>query len=213
MPRLILRNALRIVTMDDTRRELSDADILVEDGVIRSVAPAGSAAPGEAEVIDASGCVVTPGLVNTHHHLYQYADPGGAGRPGRAALRLAEDALSDLGALRPEEMFVSAQLGLAELALSGCTMSSDHLYLFPNGVAARGHDRGGADDRRALPPDARRDERRRERRRPAARRLVEREADILADMIRVVDAFHDPRPRRWSASGSRPARPSRSRPG
>jgi cytosine/adenosine deaminase-related metal-dependent hydrolase len=68
MSRLIVRNATRIVTMDAGRSEIADGDILVEDGVIRSV---GVPAAGAGEVIDAHGCVVTPGLVNTHHHLYQ----------------------------------------------------------------------------------------------------------------------------------------------
>ncbi len=65
--------------------------------------------------------------------------------------------------MQPEDMFVSAQLGLAELALSGCTMSSDHLYLFPNGVRLEDTIEAAADRRHPLPPDARRDERRRER--------------------------------------------------
>ena len=95
-------------------------------------------------MLDATGCVVTPGLVNTHHHLYQTLT---------RAVPAGQDALL-FGWLKtlypiwaryePEDMFVSAQIGLAELALSGCTMSSDHLYVFPNGVAARGHHRGRA---------------------------------------------------------------------
>ena len=130
MPRLLVRAAARIVTMDAERREIADGDILIEDGVIRAV---GSVTAGEAEVLDARGCVVTPGLVNTHH-LYQCltrAVPAGQDALLFGWLKALYPIWARMG---PEDMFVSAQLGLAELALSGCTLSSDHLYVFPNGV-------------------------------------------------------------------------------
>jgi len=187
---ILLRGAETILTMDDTRRELLRADILIRDGVIAAVGT-GLEAPEGAEVIDLSGCLVTPGLVNTHHHLYQSltrAVPGG------------QDALL-FGWLRtlypiwqrftPDHMFVSAQVGLAELALSGCTLTSDHLYLYPNGsrlddtihaareVGLRFHPTRGAmsigESQGGLPPDA----------------LVEAEGAILEDCIRVIDTFHD----------------------
>ena len=187
----LLRGAGTILTMDDTRRELAGEDILIRDGVIAAIGPA-LQAPEGADVVDVSGCLVTPGLVNTHHHLYQSltrAVPGG------------QDALL-FGWLRtlypiwqrftPEHMFISAQVGLAELALSGCTLSSDHLYLYPNGsrledtihaaseIGLRFHPTRGAmsigESAGGLPPDA----------------LVENEDAILADCIRVIDAFHDP---------------------
>ena len=85
-------------------------------------------------MIEARGCVVTPGLVNTHHHLYQTltrAVPGGQDALLFGWLKTLYPIWARFG---PEEMFVSAQVGLAELALSGCTMTSDHLYLFPNGA-------------------------------------------------------------------------------
>ena len=166
MARLIVRNAARVVTMDGERRELADADVLVEDGVIRAVGD--GRRTGTAEVIDAPGCVVTPGLVNTHHHLYQTPDPGGAGGAGRAALRLAEDALSDLGAVRARG---HVRLGAARARRAGALGLHDELgpsLPLPERGAARGHHRGGGDDRHPLPPDARRDERRRERGRAAA---------------------------------------------
>jgi len=204
MSRLILRNATRVVTMDDARRELAHADVLIEDGVVR---PVGTVPDRDAEVIDATGCVVTPGLVNTHHHLYQTLT---------RAVPAGQDALL-FGWLKtlypvwaryqPEDMFVSAQLGLAELALSGCTMSSDHLYAFPNGsrledtieaaktIGVRFHPTRGAmsvgESAGGLPPDA----------------LVEREPDILADMVRVVDAFHDPSPGAMVRVGLAPCSP------
>ena len=193
MNALVIRDAQAILTMDDARRELAGEDILIRDGVISGIGPdlAGGAAGG-AEVLSARGCVVTPGLVNTHHHLYQTltrAVPGG------------QDALlfGWLQTLYPiwarftsEHMFVSAQVGLAELALSGCTLSSDHLYVFPNGarledtihaaaeLGLRFHPTRGAmsigESAGGLPPDT----------------LVEREAAILDDCVRVIDAFHDP---------------------
>lgn len=191
MTSVLIRNADSILTMDDTRRELSGADIVIRDGAIAEI---GQGLTCEGEVIDAAGCVVTPGLVNTHHHLYQTltrAVPGG------------QDALL-FGWLRtlypiwarftPDHMFTSAQIGLAELALSGCTLSADHLYLYPNGTRledtihaaaeigirfqpTRGAMSIGESDG-GLPPDA----------------LVEDEAAILKDCIRVIDAFHDASP-------------------
>ena len=183
----LIRNA-RILTMDQGR-EL-DGDILIRGGVIAAVGP-GLATTGE--VHDASGCVVTPGLVNTHHHLYQTltrAVPGGQDALLFGWLKTLYPIWAKFG---PEEIFSSTQIGLAELALSGCTMTSDHLYLYPNGarlddsieaaaeVGLRFHPTRGAmsigESAGGLPPDS----------------LVEAEAAILEDMIRVVDAHHDPR--------------------
>jgi cytosine/adenosine deaminase-related metal-dependent hydrolase len=178
------------VTMDATRRELAGADVLIRDGQIASVG-VGLATTGR--VVEAAGCVVTPGLVNTHHHLYQTltrAVPGAQDALLFGWLRRLYPIWARFG---PQEMFVSAQVGLAELALSGCSMTSDHLYLFPNGarlddtIAAAGevglrfHATRGAmsigESAGGLPPDS----------------LVEREGAILEDCIRVIDAFHDAR--------------------
>ncbi len=191
MPEILIRNAAAVVTMDASRREIAGGDVLIRGGQIAAVGQ-GIVAPA-AQVLQAAGCVVTPGLVNTHHHLYQTltrAVPGGQDALLFGWLKTLYPIWSRFG---PEEMFVSAQIGLAELALSGCTMTSDHLYLYPNGarlddtIAAAGevglrfHPTRGAmsigESAGGLPPDS----------------LVEREEAILRDMIRVVDAFHDPR--------------------
>ena len=191
MPDILIRNAAAVVTMDAARREIAGGDVLIRGGVVAAVGQ-GLTAPG-AEVVQAAGCVVTPGLVNTHHHLYQTltrAVPGGQDALLFGWLKTLYPVWARFG---PEEMFVSAQVGLAELALSGCSLTSDHLYLFPNGarvddtihaaaeVGLRFHPTRGAmsigESAGGLPPDS----------------LVEREEAILRDMIRVVDAFHDPR--------------------
>jgi cytosine/adenosine deaminase-related metal-dependent hydrolase len=190
MATILIRKAAVVVTMDAARRELAGADVLLRHGVVQAVGVDLQAGPGT-EVIEAAGCVVSPGLVNTHHHLYQSLTrvvPGGQD----ALLFGWLQALYPIwGRFGPQEMFVSAQLGLAELALSGCTLSSDHLYLYPNGARledtihaaaelglrfhpTRGAMSIGVSDG-GLPPDA----------------LVESEAAILEDMIRVVDGFHD----------------------
>jgi len=189
MTETLIRNAESILTMDDDRRELAGADLLIRDGAIAAV---GSNLETSGEVVEAAGCVVTPGLVNTHHHLYQTltrAVPGGQDALLFGWLKTLYPIWARFG---PEEVHVSALAGLAELALSGCTLTSDHLYLYPNGarlddtiaaaqqIGLRFHPTRGAmsigESDGGLPPDA----------------LVEREADILADAIRVIDAFHDP---------------------
>jgi len=205
MTRQLLKNAHTILTMDGARSELTDADILINDGVIEAV---GSALDGQgAETLDLSGCVVTPGLVNTHHHLYQTltrAVPGGQDALLFGWLQTLYPIWSRMG---PEDMRISAALGLAELALSGCTTSSDHLYLFPNGarlddtieaataVGLRFHPTRGSmsigESAGGLPPDS----------------LVEDEAAILADCQRMIDAFHDPAPGAMVRVGIAPCSP------
>ena len=184
----LIRNADVVVTMNAGRAEIAHGDVLLRGGVIAAV---GQGLATSGQVVEARGCVVTPGLVNTHHHLYQTltrAVPGGQDALLFGWLKTLYPIWARFG---PEEMFVSAQVGLAELALSGCTMTSDHLYLFPNGarlddtiaaaraVGLRFHPTRGAmsigESAGGLPPDS----------------LVEREAAILEDCIRVVDAHHD----------------------
>ncbi len=191
MSEILIQNADAVVTMNASRAELHGADVLIRGGVIAAVG-VGLRAPG-AKIVQARGCVVTPGLVNTHHHLYQSltrAVPGGQDALLFGWLKTLYPIWARFG---PQEMFTSAQIGLAELALSGCSMTSDHLYLYPNGarlddtiaaaaeVGLRFHPTRGAmsigESAGGLPPDA----------------LVEPEAAILADMIRVVDTHHDAR--------------------
>ena len=188
MSEILIRGAGHVMTMNDARDELRGADILLRDGVIAGI---GTGLETCGEVVEAGGCVVTPGLVNTHHHLYQTltrAVPGGQDALLFGWLKTLYPIWAKFG---PEEMFVSAQVGLAELALSGCSLSSDHLYLFPNGarledtihaaaeVGLRFHPTRGAmsigESDGGLPPDL----------------LVEEEGAILEDCIRVIDAFHD----------------------
>lgn len=188
MTEMLIKSADIALTMDDARRELTGVDIRLHNGVIAEI---GENLSTTGEIVLAKGCVVTPGLVNTHHHLYQTltrAVPGGQDALLFGWLQTLYPIWSRFG---PEEMRVSALIGLAELALSGCTMTSDHLYLYPNGsrlddtiyaareIGVRFHATRGAmsigESDGGLPPDS----------------LVEREVDILNDCIRVVDQFHD----------------------
>ncbi len=201
---ILIKNADFILTMDDKRREITFGDILIRDGAIAQI---GQGLASDGELINAQGCVVTPGLVNTHHHLYQTltrAVPGGQDALLFGWLQTLYPIWERFG---PEEMRVSALVGLAELALSGCTMSSDHLYLYPNGarlddtidaareIGLRFHATRGSmsigESNGGLPPDS----------------LVEREDDILNDCIRVIDAFHDASPGAMVRVGVAPCSP------
>ncbi len=205
MPDLLIRNASVILTMDDARSELAGADILISDGVIAAI---GADLPAEnADVFDATEAIITPGLVNTHHHLYQTLTRAVPGAQDALLFGWLQRLYPIWARFGPEEMFVSAQIGLAELALSGCTLTSDHLYLFPNGarlddtiaaaaeVGLRFHATRGAmsigENDGGLPPDS----------------LVEAERVILEDCIRVIDAFHDPRPGAMTRVGVAPCSP------
>ncbi|WP_353228534.1 8-oxoguanine deaminase [Novosphingobium sp.] len=192
----VIRNADCIVTMDDARREIADGAIAFRDGVVVAVGPvAGFAQMIEDadRVIDARGCVITPGLVNTHHHLYQSLTRAVPGAANASLFGWLKCLYPIWARYRPDDVYAATRLGLAELALSGCTLSSDHLYLYPDGVTLddsiaaaatiglRFHPTRGSmsvgESAGGLPPDS----------------LVEREPDILRDTIRVIDRFHDPR--------------------
>lgn len=190
----LIRNAAVVALMDDTGTEIANGAIAMRGGFILAVGTTAELAPlaGHADVIiEAAGCVVTPGLVNTHHHLYQTLTRAVPGATEASLFGWLKRLYPVWATYTPEDVFAATQLGLAELALSGCSLSSDHLYLFPNGVtlddtihAAEGigvrfHATRGAmsvgESAGGLPPDS----------------LVEREDAILADCIRVIDRFHD----------------------
>ena len=172
--------------------EIRDAGLFARDGVIEHVGPTSSLPDNADQIIDMTGHVVIPGMVNTHHHLFQNLTrvvPPAQNAPLFGWLQTLYPVWSHLG---PEHIYWSTVLGLAELALSGCTTSSDHLYLYPNGaklddsmaaagdIGVRFHGTRGSmsigESKGGLPPD----------------NLCEDEAAILADSQRVVEAFHNP---------------------
>ena len=194
MSTTLIRNAALLATMDDDQLEIPNGSLLIQGNRITALGP-GTAVPNDADqVIDASGMVVMPGLVNTHHHFFQTLT---------RAIPAAQDAdlftwLRTLypiwAGLTPEAIGVSTRTALTELLLSGCTTASDHTYIWPNGsriddqleaaasIGVRFHASRGSmsvgESAGGLPPDA----------------LVEDEAAIIADSIRVIEDYHDPRP-------------------
>ncbi|RME88999.1 MAG: 8-oxoguanine deaminase [Anaerolineae bacterium] len=194
MSTLLVKHAALLVTMDDHQREIPDGGLFVRDGFIEQVGPSDEL-PGEAdEVLDLSGHILLPGLINTHHHFYQTLTRVVPAAQDANLFHWLKTLYPIWARLTPEDIFISTQTALAELALSGCTTASDHLYLFPNGsklddeiAAAReiglrlqasrgsmslGESQGG------LPPDS----------------VVDAEDAILNDSLRLIQAYHDPNP-------------------
>jgi 8-oxoguanine deaminase len=188
MSTLLVKHADLLVTMDSARRIIPDGGLFVRDNAIEQAGPTAELPESADRVIDARGSIVLPGLVNTHHHLYQ-----------TLTRCVAQDSvlfdwLTTLypiwARLTPEAVYVSAKVGLAELMLTGCTTSSDHLYIYPNGAriddeiqaaaelgirfhATRGSMSLGR-SQGGLPPDS----------------VVEDEAFILSESRRAIEEHH-----------------------
>jgi cytosine/adenosine deaminase-related metal-dependent hydrolase len=192
--RLLLRDAAIVVTMDDDRRELASTDILVEDGRIMRIGGDAPVEVGPDVVLDLRGHIVCPGLINTHHHMSQSLTRVVPAAQDSSLFGWLRTLYPIWSRLTPEMIHVSTQTAMAELLASGCTTSSDHLYLYPNGArlddsiaaaaeigmrfhAARGSMSIG-ETQGGLPPDS----------------LVQAESDILHDTRRLIETYHDPAP-------------------
>jgi len=129
---LVIANARCVATMDGARREISGGWVAITDGLISAVGA--GPAPEATKTIDATDCLVTPGLINTHHHLYQNLTRAFPAMTDKPLFGWLQSLYPLWRAIDTESVYVSAWVGLAELALSGCTTSSDHLYLHPHGA-------------------------------------------------------------------------------
>lgn len=194
MTTLLVKHADILVTMDGLRREISDGGLFIRDGFIEQVGPTSELPQDADQILNLTGHLILPGLVNTHHHFYQTLT---------RAVPAAQDAnlfgwLTTLypiwAGLTPDDIYLSTQTALAELALTGCTTASDHLYIYPNGSrlddeihaaleigvrlqASRGSMSLG-ESQGGLPPDG----------------VVEDENAILKESLRLIQTYHDPNP-------------------
>ncbi len=196
MATLLVKNIDVLATMDATRREISDGAIFVENNVIQRV---GTTAELTADptlkpdrTIDAHGTVVIPGLINTHHHLYQTLTRTIGTSEGKILFDWLKFLYPIWAEMDSEAVYISAKVGLAELILSGATTVADHLYLFPNDskiddeiraaqeIGVRFHPTRGSmslgESQGGLPPD----------------RVTDSEDFILKDSLRAIETFHDP---------------------
>ena len=140
---LLIRHARLLVTMDAQRREIVDGAVFARDGVIEAVGASEQLPATADEVIDARDQVVIPGLVNTHHHMYQTLTRAVPAAQDCELFKWLQTLYPIWANLTPEMVQVSTQTAMAELLLSGCTTSADHLYIYPNGVTLDAQHRGG----------------------------------------------------------------------
>ena len=188
---MLVKNATVVVTMDAGRREIKDGGLYIEDGVIKQVGPTSTLPKTAEEVLDLKGHLLLPGLVNTHHHLYQHLTRVVPAAQDGNVWNWLKVLYPMWARMQPEDVKLAIRVGLSELALSGCTTAFDHQYVFPNGckiddsiqaageVGMRFHASRGSMSlgvsKGGLPPDS----------------CVEEEPAILKDCERVIKTFHD----------------------
>jgi cytosine/adenosine deaminase-related metal-dependent hydrolase len=194
MSTLLVRNATLMATMDDQRREIQDGGLLIRDGFIEQVGPSAELPQTADEVLDLRGHVLLPGLVNTHHHFVQILTRAVPAAQNVNLFNWLTTLYPIWARLTPDDVKVATRTALAELALSGCTTASDHLYIYPNGArlddqieaalqmglrlqASRGSMTLG-ESQGGLPPDS----------------VVETDAQVLAESRRLVETYHDAKP-------------------
>ncbi len=207
MSTILLQHARMLVTMDVTRREIADGALFIRDRVIEQVGPTASLPQTADRVINARDMVVMPGLVNTHHHLYQTLTRAVPAAQNAVLFDWLKTLYPIWGRMTPDAVYTSALVGLAELMLTGCTTAADHLYLVPNGarhddeiraaqeLGIRFHPTRGSmslgESQGGLPPD----------------RVTQDEETILRDTRRVIETFHDPAPYSMCRVGVAPCSP------
>jgi 8-oxoguanine deaminase len=194
MTTFLLRRCSILGTMDDHRQEIPGGGLFVRDGFIEQVGTAEELPETADQVLDLSGYLVLPGLINTHHHFYQTLTRAVTAAQDVNLFGWLKTLYPIWARMMPEDIQISTQTAMAELALSGCTTASDHLYIFPNGsklddeiqagqeVGIRLHASRGSmslgESKGGLPPD----------------RVVETEEHILKDSQRLIETYHDPNP-------------------
>jgi len=194
MTTILIKHARVLVTMDDHRREIPDGGLFIKDGFIQQVGPTEQLPESADEVLDLSDHIILPGLINTHHHFYQTLTRVVPAAQNANLFNWLKTLYPIWAGMTPEDIYVSTQTALAELAFSGCTTASDHLYIFPNGsrlddeidaareIGLRLHASRGSmslgESQGGLPPD----------------RVVEDEGFILRDSMRLIETYHDPKP-------------------
>ncbi|MDT0354410.1 8-oxoguanine deaminase [Herbaspirillum huttiense F1] len=188
---LLIRNARVLVTMNEGREEIADGALYIRGKVIEQVGKTEDLPQEADEIIDASNHVVIPGLINTHHHMYQSLTRAIPSAQNGELFNWLTNLYPIWAGLTPEMIRVSTLTAMAELILSGCTTSSDHLYIYPNQtrlddsleaaaqIGMRFHGARGAmsvgQSKGGLPPD----------------RVVEEEPAILKDTQRLIETYHD----------------------
>lgn len=193
MATLLVKNATILVTMDDHQREIASGGLFIRDGFIEQVGITAELPATADEVLDLSGHILLPGLVNTHHHFYQTLTRVVPPAQDANLFNWLKTLYPIWAGLTPEDIFISTQTALAELAFSGCTTAADHLYLYPNGsklddeidaakeIGMRLHASRGSmslsEKDGGLPPDS----------------VVDTEDAILADSQRLIERYHDPK--------------------
>ncbi|MFH2039302.1 MAG: 8-oxoguanine deaminase [Chloroflexota bacterium] len=194
MTTLLIKNAQILITMDDHQREIPGGGLFIRDGFIEQVGVSTELPVSADEVIDMKGHILLPGLVNTHHHFYQTLTRAVPSAQDANLFNWLKTLYPIWARMNPEDIFISTQTAMAELALSGCTTTSDHLYLFPNGsrlddeIFAAGEiglrlqaSRGSmslGESQGGLPPDS----------------VVDNEDVILNDSLRLIQRYHDSKP-------------------
>ena len=134
MADVLIRNARLLATLDADRSEHAGGWVAVEGGLISAVGSSADAEPVATETIDAADCLVTPGLINTHHHIFQNLTRAYPPMTDKPLFGWLQSLYPLWRAIDEESVYASAFVGLAELALGGCTTSTDHLYLHPRGA-------------------------------------------------------------------------------
>jgi cytosine/adenosine deaminase-related metal-dependent hydrolase len=203
----LIHHATLIATFDDARREISDGALFVRDHVIEQIGTTAELPQTADSIIDARDHVIIPGLVNTHHHLYQSLTRAVPAAQNGTLFQWLVTLYPIWANLTSEAVYVSAQLALSELLLSGCTTVADHLYLFPNDatlddeiraaqeLGVRFHPARGSmslgESQGGLPPD----------------RVTQDAETILRDTRRVVETYHDAKPYSMCRVGVAPCSP------